>query len=159
MSKFVKWAALVFAGFVLALCSGGKAHAQAQLRTCSSGPGVIVPGLNSSGQPSNLCVAAQAVINATAMATTSTAGVIVAANTYQQALAASSSRYGCMIANTSSDTLRVFLGDPTLATDAMAIPIPPGSTFNCASPGGLIVVDQIAVAAPSAGDTFVVLNQ
>ncbi|MFZ2996670.1 hypothetical protein [Sphingobium sp.] len=86
-------------------------------------------------------------------------GTITTANTYQSALAANSARNGCLLQNTSATTLRIFLGAPGSATDASAVQIAAGGSFSCASPGGVILTDQVSVAASTSSATFVIVSQ
>jgi hypothetical protein len=90
---------------------------------------------------------------------TTTSGSVTTANAYQSALAASSTRNGCLIQNTSVNTLLVFLGAPGSATSGTSFQIAAGGTFSCRSPGGLVATDQISVTSSVQGSTFVVAAQ
>lgn len=90
---------------------------------------------------------------------TSTAGTVAVANTYQSALAASATRKGCAIYNTSAAVELVFLGAPGSATAATSIPVPAGGSFNCASFQGLVLTDQISITSATGAATFVVVSQ
>lgn len=91
---------------------------------------------------------------------TSTAVVLAAADTFQQVIAASGNRLGCMVQNKGeAATVRIFLGAVGLATAARSIDIAPGETFSCASAGGLVINDAIAAAATVAGTSIVVVTQ
>lgn len=92
-------------------------------------------------------------------ASISTAGAIATANTFQSALAASASRKGCAIYNTSNAVELVFLGSPGSATAATSIPIAAGGSFNCGSFQGLVVTDQISITSATAAATYVVVSQ
>lgn len=81
------------------------------------------------------------------------------ANTYTSVLAANTSRKGCLIQNTSANVELAFLGAPGSATTATSISIPAGGTFNCASPGGLVISDQISLTSATASSTYVVVSQ
>jgi hypothetical protein len=93
----------------------------------------------------------------TRASSTSTGGTIASANAYQSALAANPARLGCTIQNTSTGTLRVFIGAPGSATDGASLPIAPGGSISC---GGVVVAtDQISVASTLVGATFTVVSQ
>lgn len=84
-------------------------------------------------------------------------GTVATANAYQTALASSPTRLGCAIQNTSTTTLRIGVGSSP--ADASAFQIAPGGSFSCSSPGGLVLTDQISVAASAAGASYVVVSQ
>ncbi len=88
-----------------------------------------------------------------------TAGTVAAANTYQSALAASATRKGCAIYNTSANVELIFLGAPGTATAATSIPIPAGGSFNCGSFQGIVITDQISITSATVSSTFVVVRQ
>lgn len=90
---------------------------------------------------------------------TSTAGSVAAANSFQTALAASANRKGCAIYNTSASVELIYLGAPGSATAATSIPLPAGGSFNCGSFQGIVLTDQISITSASAGATFVVISQ
>lgn len=90
---------------------------------------------------------------------TSTAGSVTTANTFQSALAAAPARKGCAIYNTSSAVELVYLGAPGGATAAASIPVPAGGSFNCGSFQGLVLTDQISITSATAAATFVVVSQ
>lgn len=84
-------------------------------------------------------------------------GSVAVTNAYQSALAASTTRSGCLIQNTSAGTIKLFLGAPGSATDAQAFQIPAGWAFSCRS-GELVITDQISITG-TAGATYVVSTQ
>lgn len=86
-------------------------------------------------------------------------GSVTTGGAYQSALAANPSRLDCLIQNTSTQTLRVFVGAPGSATDASAFQIAPGGTFGCGTGNGFTLTDQISVSAANAGATYVVVSQ
>jgi hypothetical protein len=90
---------------------------------------------------------------------TTTPGSVTTANTYQSALASNTSRNGCTIQNTSTSTMRVYVGAPGSATDGSAFQIASGGSFSCASPGGIVITDQISVASATAAASYVVVSQ
>jgi hypothetical protein len=93
-------------------------------------------------------------------ATSTTAnGSVTTANTFQSALAASATRKGCTIYNTSAAVILMFLGAPGSATSAKSIPIPAGGGLSCTAAGGLVITDQISLTSATAGATFVVISQ
>jgi hypothetical protein len=85
-------------------------------------------------------------------------GAVQTANAFQSALAASPTRKGCLIVNTSTAVELVFLGAPASATAAKAIPLAAGQNFSCAA-GPVVVADQISITSATAGATFVVVSQ
>ena len=90
---------------------------------------------------------------------TTTAGSVATANTYQSALASNANRRGCAIYNTSANAELVYLGAPGSATAATSIPLPAGGSFNCGSFQGIVLTDQISITSATAGSTFVVVAQ
>ena len=80
-------------------------------------------------------------------------GTIATAGTFQVALAASTTRLGCNVFPTASGgTITVSLGlGPTAAT-AQAITYP--GVFNCATPAGVVVSDQVNVTSSTASTAF-----
>ena len=73
---------------------------------------------------------------------------------FQVALAASNGgRYGCLIQNQGAHTMYVFIGSGS-ATTGNSIQLPPPGTntpsvFNCGSPGGPVIQDEIQVQGTS----------
>lgn len=90
--------------------------------------------------------------------TTATGGSITTANSYQSVLAASTSRKGCLIQNTSANTELAWPADPGTADPTKVITIAAGGSLSCNSPG-LVISDQISLTSPVAGSTFVVWAQ
>ena len=86
-------------------------------------------------------------------ATVTSNGTIATAGTFQVALAASTARLGCNVfPTTSGGTITVSLGlGPTAAT-AQAITYP--GVFNCATPAGVVVSDQINVTSSTVNTAF-----
>lgn len=116
------------------------------------------------------CVSASTVVNPDGTAigsstpvvtnptSTSVSGTVAVANTYQSALAASSTRKGCLIINTSAAQEYVFLGAPGSATTATSIPLASMQTLSCAA-GNMVVGDQISITSPTVSSTFLVISQ
>lgn len=94
-----------------------------------------------------------------AVTSTTANGAVTAANAFQSALAASPSRKGCAIYNTSANSEMIFLGSPASATTARGIPLPAGGAFNCGSFQGIVLTDQISITSATAGSTYVVVSQ
>lgn len=90
---------------------------------------------------------------------TTTNGSVTTANTFQSALAASSTRRGCAIYNNSTAAELIYLGAPGAASVANAIPVPAGGSFNCGGFQGIVLTDQISITSATAGATFVVVSQ
>lgn len=86
-------------------------------------------------------------------------GTITTAGTYQTVLAANAARQGCFIQNTSSATMKFFLGPPGSASDATSLIVVAGGTFSCLGAGGLVLTDQISATATASLATFVVVSQ
>lgn len=85
-------------------------------------------------------------------------GSVVTANAFQSALAASPTRLGCAIQNTSASNLLIYVGAVGNANAAASLVVAPGAIFGCAV-GGLILTDQISVTSGTAGSTYVVIAQ
>lgn len=92
--------------------------------------------------------------------TTTSNGTIATGNTFQSVLAASSTRRGCLLQNTSSHTMYVFAGPNASATTAKSIQLAPGAYLNCPPiGGGTVIGDNISVTTSTAGDTYVIWSQ
>lgn len=94
-----------------------------------------------------------------ATASTQAAGTITLGGTFQTALAASATRKGCLVQNTSTHTMTVYVGLLASATSTNAFQVVPGGTFSCAAQAGIVVSDAINVTTSTTADTFVVANQ
>jgi hypothetical protein len=90
--------------------------------------------------------------------TTVTNSTISVTNTFQQALAASSSRKSCLIQNTGTHVEFFYFGTIGSATISNAFQVNPGQTISCATPNGLVLTDAVNVAGTS-GDGYVAVNQ
>lgn len=79
--------------------------------------------------------------------------------TFQSALAASASRKGCLIVNTSLDTEYVYFGATGSATTSNALPMPAGKSWSC-SEGVIVLGDNVAITSNATdGATYVVVSQ
>lgn len=90
---------------------------------------------------------------------TSVAGSIATASAYQSVLPQNGARKGCVIYNTSAAAMLVYLGNPAAATAGTSIPLAAGGSFNCGSPQGLVVTDQVSITSATQGSTFVAVYQ
>lgn len=87
---------------------------------------------------------------------TSAAGAVTTANTFQSVLASNFSRKGCLVVNTGTTTLLVAFGNaPTIGT---AIPLAVGASVSCNS-GIVVLTDQISVTSSTAGTAFLVISE
>lgn len=144
---------LSVAGAAALFASPAVAQVQAPTYTTATGNTLNAQGvvlLNSDGTTGGIPQRATS---------TSVAGSVATANTYQSALAASSTRKGCAIYNTSANAELIYLGSPGAATTAASIPLPAGGSFNCGSFQGIVLTDQISITSATAGSTFVVVSQ
>ena len=92
--------------------------------------------------------------------TTQTAGTTSStAGTFTSAAAASSTRKGCTLQNTSSAMEYLYLGATASGSATNAFMVSPGGFFSCPAPGGVVVQDNIAVAASVASATYVLALQ
>lgn len=80
-------------------------------------------------------------------------------NTFTTALAASATRKGCLLSNTSANAELIFLGAIGSATVINAIPLAAGATFNCSTSSGVVATDAVNIASGTALSTFVVVSQ
>jgi hypothetical protein len=94
-----------------------------------------------------------------AVTSVTTNGTVTTANTFQSALAASPTRKGCAVYNTSANAELIFLGAPGNATAARSIPLPPGGAFNCGSFQGIVLTDQISITSATVASAYVVVAQ
>lgn len=80
---------------------------------------------------------------------------ITLGGTFQTLITNAQSRSGCLLQNTSTHTLYVYMGTLASATTALSFQLTPGQTFSCAGPGGTIVVsDTINITTSTSADTF-----
>jgi hypothetical protein len=135
--------------FVLALAIT-HADAQSVTRIClenPSNPSQCWPVTPSYGFPT-------AVAGGT---TTHVGSTIAATNTFQAALAASSTRKSCMLQNNGTNAMYVFFGTIGSATTSNAIKLAAGQTVSCNAPG-VVITDAVAVTG-TMGDAYVVTSQ
>ncbi len=90
--------------------------------------------------------------------TTTTNSTIATGNTFQTALAASGTRKGCLIQNTSSETMYFYFGTLGSATLSNSIQIISGQSISCNS-GGVVLTDAVNVTGPTTGNTYVLISQ
>lgn len=91
-------------------------------------------------------------------ATSVTSPNTVGANgTFFTAIAASPTRRGCLVQNTSANTIFLVVGSTTGITTPQALQIPTKTTFSCAF-GVVVITDQISVSGV-VGDTYVIVRQ
>ncbi len=97
---------------------------------------------------------------ATGVTTVQTGGTTSAtAGTFTSVLAASGTRKGCLLQNTSGSVMYVYLGAVSSATIANSLQISAGGSFGCLPPGGIVLQDNVAVASAGASATYVVAAQ
>ena len=87
-----------------------------------------------------------------------TNGTISVTNTYQQALAARTTRNGCLIYNNGTHTMLVYFGAIASATTSNGLPVTAGTAIYCSTPYGAVLTDAVNITG-TAGDAFIVLNQ
>lgn len=90
--------------------------------------------------------------------TTVTAGTIAVTNTFQAALAASTTRKGCLLQNKGSNVMYVYFGVIGSATTPLGIELSNRSSITCGTYGNIVATDAVNVTG-TAGDQFVVTNQ
>lgn len=110
-----------------------------------------------------LCLAMLLMLPAAAQAqqpyptpSTSVAGTVATANTFQAVLAANSQRKGCLVVNNGTATLLVAFGNNPSAT--IALPVAPGGYVGC-NYGNVVLTDQVSVSSTTAGAAFVVISE
>lgn len=89
--------------------------------------------------------------------TTQTGGTIATGATFQTALTANTGRKACLIQNTSSHIMDVFVGALADATAAKSIQVAAAGTFTC-NYGPAVLTGAINVTTSASSDTFVVLS-
>lgn len=90
--------------------------------------------------------------------TTTTNSTIAAGNSFQTALAASGTRKGCLIQNTSSENMYFYFGTLGSATLSNSIQIVSGQSISC-NAGGVVLTDAVNVTGPTTGNTYVLISQ
>lgn len=126
------------------------AHAQSVTRLClenPNNPSQCWPVTPSYGFPTTVAGGS----------TTHVGSTIAVTNTFQAALAASSTRKGCMLQNNGSNTMYVFFGTISSATTSNSIKLAAGQTVSCNVPG-VVITDAVAVTG-TMGDAYVVTSQ
>lgn len=154
MKPSLIWGALAAA---LALSCASLASAQVQVPVVrdTAGRAIGATAVITVDASGNYVVPGVGVTTATS---TQTAGTVATANTFQSVLAASSTRRGCLIVNTSAAVEYVFLGAPGSATIPSSFPLAAGQSFSCVA-GRIVVADQISMTSATAGASFVVAVQ
>jgi len=94
------------------------------------------------------------VTNPFGVTTAETTGTITAGGTFQTLYAANSGRRGCLVQNTASEVLYVFVGGGAASTNS-SFQIQPGGTFSCALTNGQVVTDAIQITTPTTGSRYV----
>lgn len=79
-------------------------------------------------------------------------------NTFQQALAAATSRQACLLQNTGTHTQYVYFGTIGSATTGNAFQLSAGQSISCATVNGLVLVDAVNITGTS-GDGYVIASQ
>jgi hypothetical protein len=88
-----------------------------------------------------------------------TSGSVATPLTFQQVLNSNEGRRTCLIQNTSSDVLYVYLGVAASATVAGSFKLPANGFISC-SDGLTVITNAIAItSATTAGATFIVSGQ
>jgi hypothetical protein len=96
-------------------------------------------------------------VNPARATTTPTSGAVTTANTFQSVLAANANRLGCNIFPTASGgTILVSVGTGNAAyAESVSFP----NVFNCGSPQGMVITDQISVTSATASTAYAVWAQ
>jgi len=144
---------------------GGAVYGPTAAGAANANPPIIIGGTATGATGGNVTVAKVdtsgnlSVIGATAT-TTQAGGTITTHGVFQSALASSATRKGCLLQNTSSETEYVFFGATGSATTSNAFQVAAGNSVSCASPGGLVLTDNIAITSITTdGVKFVVSSQ
>lgn len=124
--------------------------------------GTVGMCLNASGQ-AVVCSDATALpsfgtISPLPKTTTTVNSTIAVTNTFQAALAASSTRKSCLLQNTGTHVEYVYFGAIGSATTSNAFQINPGQTISCATVNGLVLTDAVNITG-TAGDGYIVTSQ
>lgn len=101
-----------------------------------------------------LCINASTTSGAT---TTTTNSTISVTNTFQAALASSSTRKGCLLQNTGAHVQYIYFGTIGSATTSNAFQINPGQTISCTA-GTIVLTDAVDITGTS-GDGYIVTSQ
>jgi hypothetical protein len=87
-------------------------------------------------------------------------GTITLGGTFQPLFPANPDRSGCIVQNTGTHVLYVFLGPIASATLLNSIQVAAGDRFYCANLGGIIVVtDAISITTSTTADPYVAFLQ
>ena len=82
------------------------------------------------------------------------AGTITTGGSFQQVMGSNLGRHGCLIQNTSTHTLYVYMGLVASATTAKSFQVAAGATYDC-SRNGAVLTSPVAVSTSTTSDTFV----
>lgn len=89
---------------------------------------------------------------------TQTAGTVTVGGTFQTILAANTGRKGCLIQNTSTHTMSIYVGTLADATAAKSIQVAAsGGSFAC-NLGPIVLTGDVNATTSTNGDAFVVLS-
>lgn len=83
---------------------------------------------------------------------------VSATGTYVTAITSSATRRGCLLQNTSANTLFLWLGSITGITTPKGLQVLTKASFSCSMGGGIVITDDISVSGV-AGDTYVIVRQ
>jgi hypothetical protein len=136
--------------------------AQAVLTTNPAGPRIFGQLPNGSTAPASVCInptsgLLQPCGGLDAATTTMAAGTIAVTNTFQQALAASSTRKGCTLQNNDTNAMRVFFGAIGSATLTNSFVLAAGQAMSC-NVGSVILTDAVNITGTATG-AYVISNQ
>lgn len=91
--------------------------------------------------------------------TTQTGSTVTTHAVFQAALAASATRKGCLIQNTSADIEYIFFGATASATTSNTLQVAAGGSISCVT-GGVVLQDNVAISSKTTdGATYVVTSQ
>lgn len=91
-------------------------------------------------------------------ASTQISSTIGTGGVFQTALAASATRKGCTLQNTSTHTMSVYVGILGTATTGLSFQVPAGGFFYCGG-AGVVVNDAINITTSTTADTYVLASQ
>lgn len=147
----------LLATLLLSLLWVTDAGAQATVRPCvTTGTNSCPPVSATNPMPITGTVTANS--DPTGTTSTQVKVTIAVTNTFQTALAASSTRLGCLLQNNGSNAAYVFFGSSTPADLTTSFKLTTGQAISCAVGGVIVATDQIQVTG-TANDVLVVSSQ
>lgn len=154
-TRLIIWAVALILAALAAASAFAQTSSQIYVGNGNTGTGAIITA------PVGTCATCVSIPtsagSSSPLASTNISGTVTTGGTFQQVLAQSNTRKGCLIENptTATEALYVYASASGSPSTSNAFSIAPGSAFSCASPGGTVIGDAIQVTATTTAHVFV----